>query len=1207
MKFMITLFLSLTIILSVITQTFGQENISSRQLNLKNGIVEVNSNLDAIRMNGFHSSRFFNGHYHYILIFDNIPDVGIKKDLELEGIELFDYIPESGYFASLTKNVHAETLSQFGIVSVVDPGKKVLMAPRLYNQDYPEWSLSGNGLIDLNVLVYADHQSQKIKEDLGKYADLILDINKNLYTIRTKIDNISLLLDLPYVKYIDNIAAPPVPDDTEGKSLHRSNALNAAYNGGRKYDGTGVHVAIADDGAIGPHIDFRGRLTQYTTALGGSHGDMTSGILMGAGNLNPRMKGMATGAYMHLYSITGYPHIVGADTNLLNLGTVITSTSYSQGCGGEYTVETQAIDQQIRQNPSLIHVFSAGNSGYYNCGYGAGSGWGNITGGYKAGKNVIATANLDNIDNLQTSSSRGPAQDGRIKPDIAANGYNQMSTDQDNTYQVGGGTSAASPGIAGVLAQLYDAYRQENSGSNPESPLMKAALLNTAEDLQNTGPDYESGWGRVNALRAVRLIEEKRYLDSVIGQNDSLYHTLFIPSNVKEVKIMLYWLDYEGSPTAGKALVNNLDIKVLAPDSNEYLPWILDPTPNSYNLSQPATKGRDSLNNMEQVSILNPSTGLYILFVKGFQVPQGPQKYYIVYDFLYDEIEITYPIGGEGFVPGETEFIRWDAYGNSSPFVLSYSLNNGSTWNTISNNIAASQRWASWVVPGTLSSDARIRVDRGSQVDINDTNFTIIGLPQNISVDKACPDSFNISWSALTGAAHYEILKLGNKYMDSIGITSDTTFTLTNVNPTDEYWISIRAIDSSGAKGRRANAVYKTPGVWNCPLNLDAEISGIISPAEGTYLNCQDYSMLDVKVYIKNNGTNPVSGFQVYYQLDNGNIVSENFNDTLAAGDSAAFTFNSTLDISALGDYSLNTWLTLQGDGNKYNDSLIHHLKMASGILVSPDTSESFQDMNLCSTDSDCEATICPLSNGYANAENLLTDDIDWRVNLGSTPSNNTGPSYDHTMGTNVGRYIYLEASNGCEGKEAMLISPCIDLNNTFYPELEFWFNMYGMDMGSLHVDILVGAEYDMDVIPAISGHQGSSWQSQTVDLSPYNGKTINIRFRGITGSGYRSDIALDDITIRETSAAAILENRLENTRIYPNPASKQLFIETVNNLTSGSNIEIRDISGKLVYSKKEHKSRILKINIADLSPGIYSVQLRNEDAVFFDKIVIMK
>ena len=130
------------------------------------------------------------------------------------------------------------------------------------------------------------------------------------------------------------------------------------------------------------------------------------------------MRGMAPGSYMH---IRQYNSSMSGTIQLhQDSAVLIFSSSYSNGCNGGYTTTTALVDQEIYNNPNLMQTFSAGNSNFNDCGYGAGNQWGNITGGHKIGKNVIATANLDNEDVVASNSSRGPASDGRIKPDISA-------------------------------------------------------------------------------------------------------------------------------------------------------------------------------------------------------------------------------------------------------------------------------------------------------------------------------------------------------------------------------------------------------------------------------------------------------------------------------------------------------------------------------------------------------------------------------------------------------------------------------------------------------------------------------------------------------------------------------------------------------------------------------------------------------------------
>ena len=103
----------------------------------------------------------------------------------------------------------------------------------------------------------------------------------------------------------------------------------------------------------------------------------------------------------------------------------------------------------------------------------------------------------------------------------------------------------ACPGVAGVFTQLYHAYKTLNSGNNPDNALMKAAVLNTADDLGNVGPDFKHGWGRINARRAYELLSNNNYLSSTISQGGNNSHQITVPANTAQVRIMILWTDYE--------------------------------------------------------------------------------------------------------------------------------------------------------------------------------------------------------------------------------------------------------------------------------------------------------------------------------------------------------------------------------------------------------------------------------------------------------------------------------------------------------------------------------------------------------------------------------------------------------------------------------------------------------------------------------------
>lgn len=155
--------------------------------------------------------------------------------------------------------------------------------------------------------------------------------------------------------------------------------------------------------------------------------------------------------------------------------------------------------------------------------------------------------------------------------------------------------------------------------------------------------------------------------------------------------------------------------------------------------------------------------------------------------------------------------------------------------------------------------------------------------------------------------------------------------------------------------------------------------------------------------------------------------------------------------------------------------------------------------------------SVCNLTNGWTNE---TTDDKDWATDAGGTGSNGTGPSGDHTTG--AGNYLYTEATS-CFNQTANLISPALDLTGVPNMFLEFWYHMYATtasDMGNMFVDVTTdsGATWvQLDSIRDVI----DLWQLRQVNLSAYVGDTIQVRFRGETGTGFRSDMAIDDITFK--------------------------------------------------------------------------------------------
>ena len=141
---------------------------------------------------------------------------------------------------------------------------------------------------------------------------------------------------------------------------------------------------------------------------------------------------------------------------------------------------------------------------------------------------------------------------------------------------------------------------------------------------------------------------------------------------------MVYWHDKEGSTTAAKSLVNDINIQITDPSGQTFDPWVLNTTPSATLLDQNATRGIDDLNNMEQVTIDNPQSGTYNLTVGGYSIPFGPQEYFVSYEVITEDLKLTYPIGGESIVPGSQEIIRWDTHLSGS-LTIEYSIDGGAT------------------------------------------------------------------------------------------------------------------------------------------------------------------------------------------------------------------------------------------------------------------------------------------------------------------------------------------------------------------------------------------------------------------------------------------------------------------------------------------------------------------------------------------------
>ena len=776
----------------------------------------------------------FNGKAYLTLQFYSPPTEAKKAELRAAGIELLDYLPRLSFTAAVREPVSVASLRGFGVRSVLVLEGLQKTIPSLLQQDVPAYAVKHSGYADVDIVLYENIAESIIREALQPLDATIVRNTAvfRMVTVRVPQQQVAALTDLPFVQWAEYIAPPNQPENLPGRSLHRTSVLN---DGPRNLKGDGMNIGVWDEIAS-QHLDFSpaGRLVNMEAGAAGSHGTHVSGTIGSRGLINPFARGMAPNA--KIYSYDGFNNDVQVEmATAIPANTLISSNhSYHDGLGVQcglsgasvsYSLRARNTDINLNNNTYHLHCHSAGNNQSACSG-----GWGTITGTGKSAKNNLVVASITSLESMTSYSSFGPVHDGRVKPEISAMGDGVFSTYTPlNTYGTISGTSMSTPGVTGTVAVIAQRYKQLNGNALPPSMLIKNAVCNTAQDLGNAGPDYRFGFGRINALAAVRVLEENRYQLNTIATGGSNDVTITVPAGAARLRVMLTWNDPAAAANASFALVNNLDLRVINGPTTT-LPWILDPN----NPSVAATKADDNISNIEQVTIDNPPAGTYTLRVLGEAVPTGPtQAYALTWDINQPYIEVIYPNGGESFTPSGSQVITWDNAGVTSTQTVQYSLDNGGTWTTISSTVPANATRLTWTVPaGANTSTALIRVFSGAITDNSDATFKILGTVSGFSGSGvSCnPGEISFTWTATANATHYDIYRLdpttGDYVIQAANITG-TSYTATGLTPNTSMWFTIRAKNNTtAAESERAVAINVTSSNGGGGMGAVGSISG---------------------------------------------------------------------------------------------------------------------------------------------------------------------------------------------------------------------------------------------------------------------------------------------------------------------------------------------------------------------------------------------
>jgi hypothetical protein len=550
-----------------------------------------------------------------------------KAALENAGAIILGYIPDFTYLVHVTA-VQLQAVRALDVVRWIGE-----FHPAYKIQEGLLESVEDN--LEINVLYFPevamDRQPTTIEEVVLAQGGRVVSKDEHfpLLRIQTRPAGIISIAALPEVRWIDRYD-PPVA--AMNYTRIATGAATVCLEG---FHGQDIVGEVKDDGIAQNHPDFGNLVGTYGNPPVNSHGTCTFGIVFGDGTGNGSATGMmpeGSGVFCDWNASRS-----SSIENLLNTwGGVFQSNSWYQGTpNGDYNSYSYQDDAAI-VTYDVTMLYAAGNS---NNGVGS-----TTISTDTAAKNVIgvgavfhqntATLTDDQWENhgWYNTPAQGPAADGRIKPDLCGFFDWILCTDRPGSqgYSGGdytssfGGTSAACPIVAGAAGLLYDMYDENYFGNNPlrstpKSATIKAMLIANAYQYSlSDATRYQQGWGLPDLDRIYTAASNQLIVDGgnplSTGETWSTAVSRFNDSEA--LKISLVWNDEPGESSSSIALVNDLDLKVTAPNGTVFRGNVGLVS----NLWSDSGGSFDRKNNVENVFIPNPLAGDYVIEVSAFNI-----------------------------------------------------------------------------------------------------------------------------------------------------------------------------------------------------------------------------------------------------------------------------------------------------------------------------------------------------------------------------------------------------------------------------------------------------------------------------------------------------------------------------------------------------------------------------------------------------------
>ena len=999
---------------------------------------------------------------------------------------------------------------------------------------------------------------------------------------------------------------------TRANYLHKDGGL------GLNLEGQGMTVHVWDEGiarATHQEYDGKGGVDRFSVGDGSTELDFHGAHVMGtiiASGVDPLAKGMAPQAKGIGYdwsNDTGEAAAAAANGMLLSnhsYGLAVRDQSGNPVLPayyfGGYTSYARDWDLIMYNAPYYLMVAAAGNEGNDNSANEAplegNSSYDKLTAD-KVSKNSLIVANgqdaVINADGtlnsvtISSSSSEGPTDDFRIKPDITGNGTALYSTydNSDSAYNSLSGTSMASPNITGSLLLLQQ-YYNEMFGGFMRASTLKGLALHTADDIGVKGPDAVTGWGLMNAKKAAETITKKG-LQSVVSEielsDGSTYSIVVKSDGLEPLLASISWTDMPGTENTGSVndptpvLINDLDIRVVknTETSSTFMPWKLtsvDTNEQEDNIVDP----------FERVDVDNAS-GEYIITIshKG-TLEGGLQKVSLIVTGISSGIALLTTTNSktscndtEEFsfnfietIGGTTSFSVEGLPTNATLDLSDSSLNTDGTLTVTFGNLNN-------VAPGSY----KININGQNGTETITTPIDLRVINEVFSKKEVLPlyplkgqtglstSNVVLSWEKNNNAETYQIEVSDNPLFDAIlfsEVSTDTSFSIEGLEAERIYYWRIKPKNSC-ASGEFSSVNSFQTGISNCFTYtatdfLEAKIDTIVNLTPSFVpFDVTDHLNIDKVMVTADISHTYVADMTI--KIEGPSSIGSTNVVLLSNKCGEEDDINTTFDDAADPLLCNRTSPTVSGLIAPLNNmSFPFAGKDAFGkwkLIVSDPYEKDGGQINSASI------SVCKIETNTV-APSLINSEITVDKNTTHTITN------DEVKGTTVS-----------------------ELSNIKYTLITI------PSKGSIRnqgVDLSVGDEFDQSQIRrgfiTYKNSQTSSFSDEfKVDLtSAMKGwlpnQTIHIKERTLT---------LED-------------NSLQGFRLWPNPTNNVFKIQFTNSDTNNVNIGLYDLQGRQILNTfKESKANIFteEINIQNIASGIYLLTIQQGNKRITKKVMVSR